>query len=82
MAHNTTYHQLLKCTPTEMFQGRIPYNASDLKFSNSLQINRNKVQLRTLVDEFNQNYEDTTANICEVFYKYKNYHDGKIPANH
>ena len=36
MAHNTTYHQTLKCSPTEVFYGRIPYNALDLKFGNPL----------------------------------------------
>ena len=30
MAHNTAYHQTLKCTPTEICHGRVPYNALDL----------------------------------------------------
>ena len=34
MAHNTTYHTYLKCSPTEIFHGRTPYNALDLKYSN------------------------------------------------
>ena len=29
MAHNTTYHSSLKCTPSEVFHGRVPYNALD-----------------------------------------------------
>ena len=32
MAHNTTYHTSLKCSPTE--NGRTPYNALDPKYSN------------------------------------------------
>ena len=34
MAHNTTYHASLKCSPTEIIHGRTPYNALDLKYSN------------------------------------------------
>ena len=32
MAHNTTYHDSLECSPTEIFQGRVPYNPIDLQF--------------------------------------------------
>ena len=32
MAHNTTYHDSLKCSPTEIFHGRTPYNPLDLQF--------------------------------------------------
>ena len=35
MAHNTTYHDSLKCSPTEIFHGRIPYNPLDLQFRNA-----------------------------------------------
>ena len=34
MAHYTTYHTSLKCSPTEISHGRTPYNALDLKYSN------------------------------------------------
>ena len=36
MAHNMTYHQTLKRTPTEIFQGRVQYNALDSNFSGML----------------------------------------------
>ena len=80
LAHNTTYHQILKSTPTENFHGRIPCEVLDLKFSNPMQRNRTKIQLQTLIDEVTQKYKDTTANIFEAFHKYKNYYDKKASA--
>ena len=35
MAHNTTYHDSLKCSPTEIIHCRIPYNPLDLQFRNA-----------------------------------------------
>ena len=35
MAHNTIYHDSLKCSPTEIFHGRVPYNPLDLQFRNA-----------------------------------------------
>ena len=32
MAHNTTYHTSIRCTPSEIFHGRVPYNSLDLKY--------------------------------------------------
>ena len=69
MGHNSTYHQSLKCTPAEIFRGRIPYKTLYLKFRNPLQRNRTKVHVHTLLDEINRKYKDTTANIFEAFHK-------------
>ena len=80
MAHNMTYHHILKRTPTELPHGRIPYNALDLKFGSPLQNNRNKVQLRTLIDEVNRKYKDTIVNILEAFHKYKNHYNRETSA--
>ena len=58
MAHNTTYHQTLKCSPTEVFHGRVPYNALGLKFSNPLNPpRRNAVDTKTLVDNLNAKFK-------------------------
>ena len=35
IVHNTTYHNSLKCSPTEIFHGKIPYNLLDLQFRNA-----------------------------------------------
>ena len=81
MAHNTTYHQTLKCSPTEVFHGRVPHNALDLKFSNPLNPPRNAVDTRTLVDNLNSKFKETHTNIVRAFHKYKAYYDRKAQAS-
>ena len=44
MAHNTTYHQAFRCTPTEIFQGRVPFNGLGIKFGNPLKNPRNTTE--------------------------------------
>ena len=80
MAHNTTYHQTIKCTPSELFHGRVPYNALDFKYGNPLQPPRNNVNIKTLIDEVNQKFKTTHDNIIEAFHKYKQYYDRKAQA--
>ena len=80
MAHNTTYHQTLKCSPSEIFHGRVPYNALDLKYSNPLQPPRNSTDIKTLVDNVNKKFKETHDNIIEAFHKYKAYYDRKAQA--
>ena len=81
MGDNTTYHQTLKCSPTEVFHGRIPYNALDLKFSNPLNLPRNAVDTKTLVDNLNAKFKETHTNIVRAFHKYKAYYDRKAQAS-
>ena len=58
MAHNTTYNQSIKCTPTEIFHGRVPHNVPDLNFSNPPQTLSCKT---TLVDEVNQKIKENVS---------------------
>ena len=81
MAHNTTYHQTLKCTPTEIFHGRVPYNVLDLKFSNPLSGSRNATDVQSLIDNPNSKFKETHANIIKAFHKYKAYYDRKAQAS-
>ena len=81
MAHNTTYHQTLKCSPTEVFHGRVPNNALDLKFSNPLNPPRNAVDAETLVDNLNAKFKETHTNIIRAFQTYKAYYDRKAQAS-
>ena len=81
MAHNTTYHQTLKCSPTEVFHGRVPYNALDLKFGNPLNPPRNAVDAKTLVDNLNAKFKETHTNIIRAFHRYKSYYDRKAQAS-
>ena len=81
MAHNTTYHQTLKCSPTEVFHGRVPYNALDLKFGNPLSPPRNATDTQSLVDNLNTKFKETHANIIRAFHKYKAYYDRKAKAS-
>ena len=58
-AHNTTYHQTRKCSPTETFYERVPYNnAHDLKFSNPLSSPRNAADTQSLVDNLNSKFKE------------------------
>ena len=80
-AHSTTYHQTLKCSPTEVFHGRVPYNALDLKFGNPLSPPRNATDTQSLVDNLNAKFKETHTNIIRAFHKYKAYYDRKTQAS-
>ena len=75
MAHNTTYHQSLKCTPSEVFHGRVPFNALDLKISNLLQYRTQETDLTKLIDQVNEKYKQVNDNILQAYHKYKRYYD-------
>ena len=80
MAHNTTYHQSPKSARIESFHWGISYNTLDLKFGSPFQINRTKVQLKTLINEVNQKCKETNAKNFEAFHKYRNYYNRKTSA--
>ena len=77
IAQNMTYHQTLECTPTEMFQGRVPYNALDSSFSNPLSSPRNATDVQLLVVNLSSNFEETHENIIEAFHKNEAYRKRK-----
>ena len=81
IAHNTTYHQALKCSPTEVFHGRVPYDALDLKFGNPLSPPRKATDTQSLVDNLNAKFKETHTNIIRAFHKYKAYYDRKAQAS-
>ena len=81
MAHNTTYHQAIRCTPTEIFHGRVPFNALDVKFGNPLTEQRNTTDVTGILDNMNKKFQQTHDNIIEAFHKYKNYYDRKAQAS-
>ena len=80
IAHNTTYHQTLKCSPTEVFHDRVPYNALHLKFA-PLSSPRNATDTQTLVDNLNAKFKEIYTNIIRAFHKYKAYYDRKAQAS-
>ena len=80
MAHNTTYHQSLKCTPSEVFHGRVPFNALDLKFGNPLKCETTETDITRLVDQVNGKYQQVNDNILQAYHKYKKYYDRKAQA--
>ena len=64
MAHNTTYHTSLKCSPTETFNGRTPYNALYLKYSNpERRVDTKFGDVNEILDRMNEIYRDNTDNI-------------------
>ena len=81
MAHNITYHQAIRCTPTEIFQGRVPFNALDVKFENPPTEPRNTTDVSRILDNMNKKFQQTHDNIFEAFHKHKNYCDRKAQVN-
>ena len=81
MAHNTTYHASLKNSPTEIFHGRTPYNALDLKYSNpERRVDTKFGDVNHILNRMNEIYRNTTDNIVAAYYKYKAYYDRKAKA--
>ena len=81
MAHNTLYHDSLKCSPTEIFHGRIPYNPLDLQFRNSNKPAETKCKdVNEILDKMNFIFRDNPDNIISAYHKYKMYYDRKARA--
>ena len=78
MAHNTTYYPSRKCSPTEIFHGRIPYNALDLKNSNTeRRVDTKFGDVNKVLDRMNEIYRDNTDNIVAAYHKHKTCYDRK-----
>ena len=75
MAHNTTYHQAIRCRPTEIFHGRIPFNFLDVRFGNPLTEQRNTTDVTGTLDNMTKTFQQTHDNIIEAFNEYKKYYD-------
>ena len=81
MAHNTTYHTSLKCSPTEIFHGRTPYNALDLKYSYpEKRVDTKFGDVNQILNRMNKIYQNNTDNIVAAYHKYKAYYDRKDKA--
>ena len=77
MAHNTTYHSSIKCSPTEIFHGRIPYNALDIQFLHpNKQLEPKNTEVNQILDKRNATFHQNSANIINVFHNYKAYYNG------
>ena len=79
-AHNTIYHQLLKCSTPESFRGHVLNNVLKLMFSHLLQSQRGTTDIQTLVDQVNQKNKAKVDNIFIAFFQYKDYYDRKAQA--
>ena len=80
MARNTTYHQSLKCTPSEVCHSGIPFNALAVKFSKPLKCETMETDIAQLDDQVNKKYKQVNDNILQVYHKYKKYYVHKIHA--
>ena len=79
--HNTTYHDSLKCSPTEIFYGRIPYNPLDLQFRYTKKPAEKKFKdVNEILDKMNFIFRDNLDNIISAYHKYKTYYDRKARA--
>ena len=74
MAHNTTYHTSLKCSPTEIFHGR----TLDLKYSNpERRVDTKFGDVNQILNRMNEIYRNNTDNTVAAYQKYKAYYDKK-----
>ena len=80
MAHNTTYHDSLKCAPTEILHGRTPYNALDLKFANLIRLANQPTDIAKMIDEVNEKYKQNAHNTVNAYHKYRKCYDRKASA--
>ena len=81
MTHNTTYHDSLKCSPTEIFHGRVPYNPLDLQFKNAQnQIKTKFKDINEILNKMNSTFRENSDNIIAAYHKYKTYYDRKARA--
>ena len=71
MEHITTYHQTINSFSTEVFHGRVAYNALDFKFTNPIKASHPKTDIMTLIDHTNEKYKSTVENSFEAFQKYR-----------
>ena len=78
MAHNTTSYASLKCSPTEIFHGRTPYNAMDL---NTLTLKKRVAtkfgDVNKFFDQMNEICRGNFDNIVAAHHKYRAYYDRK-----
>ena len=81
MAHNTTFHDSLKCSPTELFHGRTPYNPLDSQFKNpQKQVETQCKDLNGILDKMNFTFREASDNIISAHHKYKTYYDRNTRA--
>ena len=77
MAHNTTYHTSITCSPTEIFHGRIPYIALYIQFLHpNKQLDTKNTEVNQILDKMNATFHQNSANIINVFHNYKAYYNG------
>ena len=81
MAHNTTYHASLKCSLTEIFHGRTPYNALDLKYSDpERRVDTKFGDVNQILNRMNGIYRNITDNRVAAYHKYNAYYDRNAKA--
>ena len=76
MAHKTTYHQTLKCSPSEYFHGHLLYNTLDLKYGHPLPP-CGTTDIKMLGDQANQKNKANADNTFSAFFNLKIYFDKK-----
>ena len=80
MPHITTYHTSLKCLPTEIFHGRTPHIALDLKFANPIRATSQPKDISKMLSDLNEIHKENMDNIVAAYHKYKPYYDKKASA--
>ena len=81
MAQSTTYHQTLKCSPSEIVHGRVLYDVLDFKFGKPLQPPRGRRDIKTLVYQVNRRNKINVDNIFDAFFEHKEYPDREGQAS-
>ena len=80
--HNTSYHASIRCEPTRVFHGRIPYNILDHKLGNNPneQVNPTTEFAEEIQNRKKILIDKTKQNMMESYIKYKEYYDRKARA--
>ena len=71
--YNTSYHSSVRCEPSRVFQGRIPYNILDLKMGTRPQKipSPDSKIAQDVLEQTEKIFPDVRRNAMQAYIKYK-----------
>ena len=83
LIYNTSYHSALRCEPSRVFHGRIPYNVLDLKFGirKAQQTTPTTPPGEDILHKKQQIKETVSKNLMQSYIRYEQYYDKKANAH-
>ena len=81
--YNTSYHKIIRCEPSRVFHGRIPYNILNLKLGIRPQQQPipTSQNAQDVLDQTEMIHQDVRKNTMQAYIKYKAYYDKKANAS-